>query len=175
MSVTPQTPPTTTPVLERITANIIETLQTITVQNGYSFNANVVQLSPAIGDTGSDGLIVVALADPSEDESRPQTQNQYRQVFMVACLCAVSEQAADPNLERVRTHRRAEIEWCLTHEGQFGGDRPNQTRGGLAEDTTLAAIILPNIEPGQYSAFAELHFEVLYKVQINNPFASVYD
>lgn len=175
MPITPQQPPTDTPVLERITQNIIDTLATIMKENGYSVDAKVKKINPGVGDSTFDGQILVALGDLKIEGDRPETSNQFRQEFLICCDVKLSELAGDPDLERLRTLRRAEIEWALTTEAFSSGDRPNQTRGGLAEDTILTGITLPAIDPSSHETFAVLHFEVLYRTQFNNPFKSTHE
>jgi len=174
MTISAQTPPTTDPVLERITQNIIGTLQTITIANGYSVDATIIQPNPGVGNPEKDGTILFVTGDASEETTGPETYNQWLQQFDVATLIVVSENAADPNIETLRNLRRAEIEWALTYD-PVPSSRPNGTRGGLTEDTLIMAATVVDCPPDSHEAVLIVHIGVRYRTPYNNPFASIYD
>jgi hypothetical protein len=172
MPVTPQTPPVTTPVLERITQNIVETLQTITTENGYSVDATVSQPNPGVGYPDKDGAIMVGTGE-ADVEAPPQQYVQWLQHFDILTLVSISEKAADPNLETLRNKRWAEIVWALAHDSD--GNRHQTTRGGLAEDTLVLGATISPAQPDAHEAAIIVHIAVRYRTPLNNPFASIYD
>lgn len=172
MPITPQTPPTTTPVLERITQNIVGTLQTITVANSYSVDATVFQPNPGIGNVEQDGATLVVVGD-ADIEAPPQQYSQWLQNFTIYSLVICSENAADANIDTLRNMRRAEIEWTLAHDSD--GTRAQTTRGGLAEDTLILAATIPPVDEDAHSGLVIVHIAVRYRTPRNNPFASIYD
>jgi hypothetical protein len=173
MPIVAQTPPVTTPVIERITQHIVDSLETMTIANGYSKNAVVQQPNPGIGNSLIDGRVIVVMGDATEQDDRPMHYKEWVQEFLIVAECRQSEDAVSRNIDTLRNLRRSEIEWCLTHDSD--GTREQTTRGGLAQDTLLWEPIIVPVPPNAHEGQIVVRVGVLYRTLYNNPFASSSD
>jgi hypothetical protein len=171
MPIVAQTPPATTPALERITQHIVDSLATITVANGYSVDAEVKRPNPGVGDGAKDGTLVVIVGGATIQDP-PQMLLQWEQSFSIHGQVEVSENAADPTIDTLLIKRVSEVIWCLTHDSD--GTREQTTRGGLAQDTKFVGLEV-YADPNAHDAEFVVEITVQYRTALNNPFASSTD
>jgi hypothetical protein len=171
MPIVAQSPPATTPALERIAQHIVDSLKTITIENGYSVDANVLRPNPGVGDSAQDGTMVVIVGDATI-EAPPQMHLQWLQTFRIHGLVVLSEKAADPTIDTLLIQRISEVVWCLTHDSD--GTREQTTRGGLAQDTIFQGVTV-DMDPTGHDAEFMIDIGVRYRTLDNNPFASSSD
>lgn len=171
MPIVAQTPPATTPALERITQHIVDSLATITLDNGYSVDAEVKRPNPGLGTSARDGLLIVVVGDAVIQEP-PQMLLQWEQTFLVLGFVELSGNAADPTIDTLLIKRAAEVVWCLTHDSD--GTREQTTRGGLAQDTKFNSLEIYG-DTNSHSAEFVITLTVQYRTPVNNPFASSSD
>jgi hypothetical protein len=113
-------------ILEQITQDIIDTINTVTVLAGYE-NDLVCERAVRPYNTVRDRLVVVSLGDPELGASNSDKAVAWRQTYNLACYASEPEESDVPLDRRLGT-MQADIEKAL---------RVDHNRGALAVDTAL--------------------------------------
>lgn len=114
------------PIVEQIAENLVETLRSIRLSNGYHQDVTVERRLLA-GNHVRDNLIVVFQNDPPKQDEAPVQRIEWMQPFMCLCYCIESEKssvAIDKRLNRIRS----DVEKAVM---------ANPSRGGIAIDTII--------------------------------------
>lgn len=157
------------PVIERITADIVDTLKSVRKANSYAHDLTVQRIgrngnAPQAGQI----LAVVIQGNPQAVPEQSHDQTAWDQPYAIDCYIDPAEDLETP-LDKAINLLRADVEKALT----FG--EPSRTRGGLAEGTKLDAPVLfqrPTAAGTQFGV--QVRIRVRYATAWNDPYVSAY-
>lgn len=145
------------PILERISANIVAALETLTTAGGAYANATVYRPSPADPADLVDYRLSVVQGNPDEleDGDTPYGMKGWIQPYSIECECVIPEGKTTP-IDRVLNRVRADVENKLREDPQ---------RGGLAVDTNIRppdyADVAANSRTGKVTVVCEVTYRTL--------------
>jgi hypothetical protein len=126
MSLSPQQIAANAPKIERIAANIVETLQTVQVANGYSFDLAPIERRKSPENTAAHLKVIVAYSDESQGEAafpfQRRTQNFQILVYYM-----------QPDTDATPVDQALIMVWADVYRAL----RVDRTRGALAWNTEI--------------------------------------
>ena len=149
------------PVLEQIILQIIATLGTVTVANGFQTNVTPARPNPGLGNALQDGLAIVSLGTAAV-ENPPDQAQQWRQEILIDC-CVMQSESSSTSIDTRRVTMIADIAQALL---------AGYTQGGLAVDTQQTEIIFSPIDYDAHVGFVTGVFEVIYRTAYGNGYNS---
>ena len=155
-------PQTVTPVLSRITADVVSTLEQVNTTS-YSLNLHVTEPDAVTGTETKDGRCVVTLGGVTRvEEGVPLHFTKYVQAYD---LTIRSESNTTP-ISELLAIAAADVTRAIAAD---------ITRGGLAEDTIIEAPSFEYASKEANSGVVVVPISVHYQTYYNNPFRSRYE
>ena len=155
------------PVIERITIDIADTLKTVRKVDGYANDFTVERIkvrgnTPTAGQT----LIVVRQGANNRVGQSSQDTETWNQFYLINCYVDPAEdltESPESKMNRVM----ADVEKVLTHTDQ------SRNRAGLADDTTLISST-PFADTGTGLFGCQIQVLVTYQTKEHDPYTSRY-
>lgn len=158
-------PQTVTPVLSRITADVVSTLQDVDTTS-YSLTLHVTEPDAVTGTETKDGRCVVTLGGVTRvEEGVPQAMTKYIQSYDLTIVRIRSESNTTP-ISELLALAAADVTRAIAED---------ITRGGLAEDTIIEAPSFEYASKEANSGVVVVPVLVHYQTYYNNPFRSRYE
>jgi hypothetical protein len=154
-----------TPVAERITREICDTLEGVTTAAGYFLTLAVERPNPTAGNRVGDAKAVVVPGTPTPDETQPIGHTAWVRPYSIVVTVQDredSDEAIDTKLE----FALADVTRALAED---------HTRGGLAWDTTFEEPELSPLAFNAHTAQVTVNINVRYRTRLNNPFSSSFE
>lgn len=148
------------PVCERITRNVIETLQNVSVQNGYTVDLSVQRARPQ-GNPPAHLLAVVCEGDDEEqgDDEADIGSAAWIRPYEVVVYVFASALASEDLYGQIINCIRSDIHKAL---------RVDVTRGGWALNTMIRGAM--EFSTATDAAGILVMFDVLYRHDLDNPY-----
>lgn len=153
------------PINEKIALRVVARIGTISIANGYEFDAVVQREDPQRGNSAADKLLVVIEGDESSSEPETQGSATWNKPFSVVCY-AVEDDGSATNL-KTRANQMAADVYRAVMIDEFWDD------GSGIVNLALNTFIRPPIQVspdsgGIYAVMA--NFDVMYRTSETNPY-----
>jgi hypothetical protein len=145
------------PIVELITADLVETIGQISVLSGYN-TTPIVERQKRSGNIPRDQLVVVHQGDPTPEESS-HGHSTWLQPYVITCYVIESETSSTPIDQRVN-FIRCDVEKAVMADHH---------RGNLAIDTIIGKPELFDAKDGSFYG-VDVHLSVRYRTIRDDPY-----